>query len=140
MKKKEFENYFSMVEYLLVLVDLLDYSVVAAKYEDAIILFNILTKYDDVIVKSCELFDPDWNSYGDEFYISLSYDEENDIIELTCETAKIEDKYLSTCAPVLLLFEDANSKIIGVNDESHIVEVCVDCFDEEEFLTEEDSD
>jgi hypothetical protein len=86
---------------------------IACFYEDAVEIVKGLSKYDKVRLFSIELRDFMWDGYDNEYYITLSKDEEGDYL-LYCEKAYVKEKdiYFFVECDIAYIAEDCSSRII----------------------------
>lgn len=89
-------------------------------FNDAINLVRELVTYKEVEVEYLEIMVPDYGGYSKEYYVTLS----NDNV-LSVEQAYRNGIYLNTESDLLLIHEDASSRIIGDNARTKCMELCI---------------
>lgn len=123
-----FENIEELADYLICEVENYDDKLitVVAKFDEAKeILKNVIILSDDVNFELVELESPIIDNYEDEFV--LSFWNNSGVIEIGCEKSKDEDgEYIDPCGDIVFLFDNCNSKIISLCEDSDLYFVSID--------------
>lgn len=139
MIREEFDDCIELAEYMNYLINNGSESVTSVLfYDKAIVLIKELLQYEDVLINLLLIEPSEYNSYEDEYFITLVENKKTGYKELYVEAAKTESGYLITESDVLLVDEDASSGIVIKNSESECHEICVG--DEYDSIDDEDLD
>lgn len=96
-----------------------------------------LMKYDDVTFAGLEIHSPDYDGYEDEYILDISL--EDGVMDIGCEPAKRDGKYLNVEGTYAYIFDDSNSRLLNscTFDEVYFVNVgeedfnCAECYCDE---------
>lgn len=122
MIKKTYDNIYELCE------DVVDtYDVLESNYDNNIV--SIIAKYDeaslivselctmDFSIFSCELHDPEFAGYTDEYLIEIIED------KIFCEPAKRNGDYIGSGSSIVYVLDDCNSKVISKFEADYAYEV-----------------
>lgn len=107
MRRKIFDSYEELSDYMVDMAQNGLYTVAVLFYEDAIKLLRELMLYTEVDVESLEIMPPEHEGYEKEYYISIA----DDMI-VSVEPAYVGDKYLDAEADLTLIDGEASSTIL----------------------------
>lgn len=122
MIKKTYDNIYELCE------DVVDtYDVLESNYDNNIV--SIIAKYDeaslivselctmDFSLFSCELHDPEFAGYTDEYLIKIIED------KIFCEPAKRNGDYICSDSSIVYVLDDCNSKALSKFEADYTYEV-----------------
>ena len=128
MKSKDinFEYIEEFVDYLVEKVEDNDdlFATVVCKFNEAKEIIKYLMMFEDIDFENIYLESPDEKGYTDEFCMEFWYND--GVVNFSCDPLKVNGKYENPCGDETYLFDDCNSKIIPLCEDSRLYFVSID--------------
>ena len=128
MKNKDlnFEYIEEFVDYLVEKVEDNDdlFATVVCKFNEAKEIIKYLMMFEDIDFENIYLESPDEKGYTDEFCMEFWYND--GVVNFSCDPLKVNGKYENPCGDETYLFDDCNSKIIPLCEDSRLYFVSID--------------
>ena len=130
MKRFTIEDLYDVAEEMFIAVGINKKEEVmfVGKYDEAITVIKELIMFDEVMPYDIEICPEEIDWYEKEYYITLDAN-----MNIWCEPAWRNDKYLWSTADVLFIMNDCNSSILHAVDSEESVEVAFNDEENDEY-------